>query len=782
MAVLAGVEVAVRLHVRRGDDLNARDGNGMTPLMLAASKNKGMICSLLLSSGADSTLTDPGGRDALALARAAGAADAMSVLEPLVCIQANEAPTRHEADSVAVSGASPGADVQDAVCYPTLDLDEDSGSLDLSGWEAEEDGPAPEDNGALSAAASMVHAAISAYVPIDTSEDWGEFDPFLPARAVPLPKAGDEEGREGILRVLRRALREGSVPEQVIATLSDNDDGSPNEAGEALLRLVLGDMGAETDERIEPAEAEGGWEEQEADEDDVSEALAYLEETSSGHNEPMRLYAKDVRTGKLLTAEDEIALARDMEEGMSSALDVLASWPDGLAAFLLASERVRAGEIGLESITGGRTVEVEDQVLEDVSLSINDVEDEDELGVPLTAATREFLDRAGAVKALVDLTDRRDKVALRSSLSATQLSPSFLAGLADNSFNSGSMEAEQFRLAIGRYSAARKRMIVSNLRLVISVIKRYQGFGLPFEDLVQEGNIGLMKAVDRYDWRKGFRFSTYATWWIRQQATRAVADKGKTIRTPVHVHDTMLRIKHEADELERDTGCAPTREVLAQRLSMNPGKLSALMARMEEPVPLHLPDSSGNVPGEYLVEDSMASDPMALAVRSALISVLERMMADLGSREADVLTFRFGLEDGDPLTLEETGERYGVTRERIRQIEASALRKLANPIRANILREFIGPPKEEPQHSGSTSADIESRPSPDRKGQVEVDSDRTEEVLARLRVSGAEILDGRSGGGQIVVRSLRNGSQTRTLIHALLDVGFKPYPGMEFRK
>lgn len=782
MAVLAGVEVAVRLHVRRGDDLNARDGNGMTPLMLAASKNKGMICSLLLSSGADPTLTDPGGRDALALARAAGAADAMSVLEPLVCMQANETPARYEADPVAGPGAIPGADVQDAVCYPTLDLDEDGGSFDLSGWEAEEDGPAPDDDGALSAAASMVHAAISAHFPINTSEDWGEFDAFLPERAVPLPKAGDEEGREGILRVLRRALREGSVPEREIAKLSDNDDGSPNEAGEALLRLVLGDMGAETDERIEPAESEGGWEEQEADEDEVSEALAYLEETSSGHNEPMRLYAKDVRTGKLLTAEDEIALARDMEEGVSSALDVLASWPDGLSAFLLASERVRSGEIGVESITSGRAVEGEDQTLEDISLSFDDVEGEDESGVLLTAATREFLDRAGAVKTLADLTERSDKAALRSCLAAAQLSPSFLAGLADNSIKDASTETEHFRLAIGRYFAARKRMIVSNLRLVMSVVKRYQGFGLPFEDLVQEGNIGLMKAVDRYDWRKGFRFSTYATWWIRQQATRAVADMGKTIRTPVHVHDTMLRIKREADELGRDTGCAPSMDVLAQRLSMSHVKIYALMARMEEPVPLHLPDSSGTAPGDCLVDDSVSADPAALADRAALISILERMLAELDSRDADVLTCRFGLEDGETLTLEETGVRYGVTRERIRQIESSALRKLRHPIRSTILKEFIGLPMEKPLKTGQVNPDVGSHPSTISQGQDEVDVDGMGAMIARLRDYGAEVVDGRVNGGQIVVKRLTFRPETRSLVNALFAEGFKQYPGNEFRK
>jgi RNA polymerase primary sigma factor len=386
------------------------------------------------------------------------------------------------------------------------------------------------------------------------------------------------------------------------------------------------------------------------------------------------------------------------------------------------------------------------------------------------------------VKALADLAERSDKVALRSCLAAAQLSPSFLAGLADNSIKDASTEAEHFRLAIGRYSAARKRMIVSNLRLVISVVKRYQGFGLPFEDLVQEGNIGLMKAVDRYDWRRGFRFSTYATWWIRQQATRAVADMGKTIRTPVHVHNTMLRIKHEADELERDAGCAPTRDVLAQRLSMNPGKLAALIARMEEPVPLHLPDSSGTAPGDSLVDDSVTSNPSALAERAALISILERMLAELDPRDADVLVLRFGLEDGDALTLEEIGVRYDLTRERIRQIEASALRKLVHPIRANILREFIGPPKKKPRKSDDANSNVESRPSSFRNGQDEIDGNSTEEVIARLQVCGAEVFDGRASGGQIVVRNLWNTPQTRTLIHSLLDVGFKPYPGMEYRK
>ncbi len=784
MAVLAGVAVAVRLHIRRGDDLNARDGGGMTPLMLAASRNKGEICSLLLSSGADPTLTDPGGRNALAFARAAGAVDAEAILEPFECTRVNEVSSETEMVPEVGPVATTGADIPDPDALPKPYPDDEGDSFDLSGWEAEEDGPAPEDDGALAEAARVVHSAISAHVPIDTSEDWGDFDAFLPKMAAPLPKARDEEGREGILRVLRRALREGSVPDHEIAKLSENEDGSPNEAGEVLLRLVLGDMGAETDERLEPEGSENAWEEREADEDEVSEALAYLEETSSGRNEPMRLYGRDVRLGKLLTAEEEITLGQNMEEGLSSALDALASWPDGIAVFLSALERVRSGEIEVESISDGRSVEGEDVAQEEVPLPFDDLEDEDDGRVVQSPAAREFLDRAGAVKALAGCAGRgaADEMALRASLAAARLSSSFLAGLASDSIKNTSMESERFRLAVDRYSAARRRMTVSNLRLVLSVVKRYQGLGLPFEDLAQEGNIGLMKAVDRYDWHRGFRFSTYATWWIRQQVTRAVADKGKTIRTPVHVHNTMLRIRREADDLERNAGCAPTMDVLAERVPMTTTRLSALMARMEEPVPFHLPDSSGNAPGDCLVDDSVATDPSAQAERAALVSILEKMLAELGPREAEVLTLRFGLEDGDPHTLEETGVRYGVTRERIRQVEATALRKLAHPVRASILREFLGAPKEKPRKSDVASHDTESCPTTNSKDQDDADCGRTEEMIARLRVCGAEVVDGRAGGGQIVVRNVWHGPQTKMLIRSLLEDGFRPYPGMEYRK
>jgi RNA polymerase primary sigma factor len=722
MALIAGVEKAVRLHVSRGDDLDARDGNGMTPLMLAASRNKGAICTLLLSSGADPALIDPSGRDALAVARAAGAADAVSVLEPFEQKVVEEVPEPTENIPEGEIGISsdvmPDTGLRNVVNATVLDLDDGNHVFDLSGWEVEEDGPPPENDSTLSEEAIFVQGVISVHVPIDTYEDWGDLDVFLPECAVLLPKIGDADGREGIRRILRMALREGSVPERDIVAISENGNGAPNGSGEALLRLVLGDMGAETDERLGLEDAGSAWDKRDTDEDDVSEALVYLEDTGSGRNAPKRFYYKEMPKGPLLTADEEISLARSMDEGVAAALDALASWPEGIAIFVDAAKKVKSGEIEFESVSergmdeqaesltemadnqdsqsGEAEDEDEGEQIEflpetaQVPADESEEEDGDVIGLPLMA--REFLDKANAVRVLAENAGRNDseEALLRKALLAARLSPAFLARMADTSATDRSKSAERFRLAISRYTAARERMTVSNLRLVISIVKRYQGFGLPMEDLIQEGNIGLMKAVERYDWRRGFRFSTYATWWIRQQATRAVADKGKTIRTPVHVHDTMLRIAREAAEYERLTGCIPPAKILASRLSIPTGKVSVLMKRMKEPVPLHEPDASGEAPFDSLVDDnSVGSDPSTQADRGALKMAVEGTLLKLKKKEAKVIALRFGLHGGDPLTLEEVGQCYDLTRERIRQIEEKALKKLGHPSLSGVLQDFL---------------------------------------------------------------------------------------------
>jgi RNA polymerase primary sigma factor len=803
MAVLAGVATAVRLHVSRGDDLDARDGIGMTPLMLAASKNKGAICELLLSSGADPTLTDPQGRDALALARAMGAADAVSVLErlwPKSDEESKETPEvaseeKTDTDSGVPSGA-PHWSVYDAVLPGLVEEDD---AFDLSEWEAEEDGPAPEDNKSLAETARAVHAGISMHTPVDNSEDWGDFAAFLPEFVDPLPNAIDEEGRWEIRRVLRRALREGSVPEREIATLYENQDGLLNESGEALLKLVLGDLGAETDERIESEVFVDAWEERGDDEDSVSEALAFLEDIGSGRIEPMRLYIRDLRGGRrLLTHEEEVSLGRDMGEGLDSALDALSSWPEGVAAFLAAADRVKSGEFEVESISEGRADDQEDAL--PGAVEMDESEEEGGNGVVHSLTAHGFLDKVRVVRKLEESAGRggEDERALRKALEAASISPVFLARLAGASGMDNSDAAERLRLGVSSYAKARERMIVSNLRLVLSMVKRYQNLGLPLEDLVQEGNIGLMRAVDRYDWRRGFRFSTYATWWIRQFAIRAVADKGKTIRTPVHVNDTMLRIAREADELERATGRVPSADILAQRLSIPAGKVSALIARLKEPVPLHEPDTFGEAPCDSLVDESVATDPSAMAIRASLISTLEKMMTELDPRLAEVIALRFGLDGGGQRTLEETGEHYGLTRERIRQIEASALRKLAHPVRSETLRDFLdssAASKKSKEQSLEDDARDQPPPlspkirphEPPQTGSYTSSGDTfvtggADRVVEWARADGAFVEDGSANGGEIVVRLRWEGSQTRGLIRELLNSGFRAYPGGEYRK
>jgi RNA polymerase primary sigma factor len=698
MAVLAGVEIAVRLHVKRGDDLDARDGNGMTPLMLAASKNKGTICSLLISSGADVSLLDPSGRYALMIATLAGASLAISAIvasEPKVDeIWGHPVESPLAAEIGAMSNDVPVTNEESlALARNSMEIPgEEECFFDLSGWEAEEEVSVPEGDETLAKAAVQIHLAISSHKPIDNFEDWAAFEAFLPERATPLPRVTEEEGRKGIRKLLLCALREGSVPECDVENLCANEDGSRNEEGEALVRLVIGDLGAETDERIETENPLFDSEESERYEVDVADALTFLDNLGSGSNEPMRIYSKDLRGGKLLTAEEETFLARAMEEGKVSALDVLAAWPEGVEAVLAAADRVRTGETIVEAISTGGIVELAEEDGEGFSTVAEEIEEDDEHegSALLSFAAREFLERIVSVQKLAFHAGAggTGEKALKNALCSAHLTTRFLSELALTAQKDDAEFAGSLMRALEQYSQARERMVVSNLRLVISFVKRYQGQGLTFDDLVQEGNIGLMKAVDRYDWRKGFRFSTYATWWIRQQASRAVADFGRTIRMPVHVHEKMFRITREAAQMELLNGRRPSAHAVAERLSLPPGRVAALLARAEEPVSLHKPDSAGNTLAANLI-DPAAPDPYIAAERTSLIKTVKAVLAEFDQRTVEVITLRFGLDGSDSRTLEETGMHFGVTRERIRQIEAKALRKFAHPSRAEVLRDFL---------------------------------------------------------------------------------------------
>ncbi|TVR21285.1 MAG: sigma-70 family RNA polymerase sigma factor [Anaerolineaceae bacterium] len=253
-----------------------------------------------------------------------------------------------------------------------------------------------------------------------------------------------------------------------------------------------------------------------------------------------------------------------------------------------------------------------------------------------------------------------------------------------------SARATEWRMLVQDGLSAREHIIEANTRLVVSVAKKYMNRGVPFLDLIQEGNLGLMKAVTKFDYRRGFRFSTYATWWIRQTITRAIADQGRTIRVPVHMSDRIRKLYRIMRDLEQEYGRKPTVEEIAAQMETDPRKVQWMLRVSWQPLSLEQPvgDNEESELGNF-IENEAEETPVKSTHDKLLLEKIEQLLQTLTPREARILRLRFGLQNGRSYTLEEVGQKFGLTRERIRQIEGRALRRLRHPRRSRQLRDYL---------------------------------------------------------------------------------------------
>lgn len=851
MAVMAGVESAVQIHIDRGDDLNARDASGRTPLMLCASRDKPAICKLLVSAGADLGLRDLSGKTALEIALDAGSHATAAILNVAMppaaaslLTEHNAAPDLDAASDVLIgpipiaepsalgdhdshaAPARPRSPPEPSArehAQPSAAVANEIGDeeFELSGWESEEETTRPEADLAVVDSASAVQNAITAHQPIDSSAEWDDIDAYLPELALPLALADDAERRARLRRLLLRALREGSVPALDVQAQATNEDRSPNPEAEAYLAMVINDLGAEVDERFEFANADESFhvfvdpEESPAEEAALDEALAAIDRAASPRYEPLRIYQRELQRIRLLTAEEEVQLAKDMEAALDLALDALASWPDGITRILAAGADAIAGLRQLSSIWVGGEPDPEPASAEGFEAGESAAEDSEDAaeddGEPGRSGTADageagFVDALRRLAALTVAEDaqRASPHDIRQALAGLRLNRRFLLELMDAA--NGAAPCSAFARAMAGFRKPRDRMTAANLKLAFFHAKKYLYSGEPLDDLAQEGNIGLLKAVDRYDWRRGFRFSTYATWWVRQQISRHVADKARTIRVPVHIFEKLQRAERFAQTFETTSGREPTLAELAERVEMPSHKLAALLRIAPEPSAI---DEDG-VDGKIAVDardDYASPDPADVVGETQLNSAVDRLISGLSTKdrkEERILRMRFGIGVNEALTLDEIGSRFEVTRERIRQIEAKAIRKLQHPSRSepfgrqalglrpgrNPLAQATQRLSEEDKADSTDSIPQTERrkgqdsPSPTLKDSDAADTSRTsalDQLLAKAAGIGIRVDDDRHSSGRIWVELVEASDSThRWLARKLLESGFAFWPGKGF--
>lgn len=861
LAIRAGILPVLRLRIKQGMNVDATDSEGRTPLILAAFHGHAKICQFLLESGADPRVCDKNGDDALSVAQSANNTEVIAVMreyrapalatqemqdfptigilsEPALSVRhlrtveiskggfesvwppteladqalspaaQHEAPATQAVEDPPLIGAIYGPTLSAVngqvvdipktnhvlVRRPAMQADE---TLDLSGWEPDEDLPLPLTNEACENEAKKLQSEISDHILIDDYEDWSDIDIDLP-ESKKNRRNFDSEISESIRLFILRGLKYGAVSRQSFLDITSNLSEEKDALPETHLLNVLGDLGIIiTDEDWEWSETTDTPNDQSEEmETEADEALSFYTELSRQDNEPLWLFLKEVNAYDLLTSEAEVAIAQRIEEGLKHMVTAIAACPTTISEILAYMGRVRNGSVQIDEIidglmdeegedyaglgmtseddvgpTGGMTSKQLEELsikslkkFETVEFWLNKMrvafESEGNkspaymeaheaiqaelIGVRFAAKMIDYLAEAIRVK----MTEVRFQEHAAMALCvdhAGMPSKHFIKAFPGNETNlewvnneiiaggnyidslmhhtAAILEVQQKLIELqhdmmlpikdlkeigkrmaaseARTRKAKHEMTVANLRLVFSIARKYGHRGLPITDLIQEGSIGLMKAVDKFEYRRGFKFSTYATWWIRQAITRAIADQARTIRIPVHMIETINKMDQIRREIFEKTGADADISTLAIRMEIPEERIHKILKADMEAIPLDQVIEQMNEADliTYTQDLGLISpSPDALVERRQLEYTVREVLSGLTPREHKVMCLRFGIDCQDDMTLEEVGNQFEVTRERIRQIEAKALRTLRHPNRTKPLEVFLKNPKISKEH------------------------------------------------------------------------------------
>jgi RNA polymerase primary sigma factor len=728
LALKVGAESAVASHIRRGESADGRDMSGMTPLMIAAVYGHGHICTMLLEAGADASLTCPASKTAAVLAGESGfgvlslrlaaaltsqpavlaeeppfgdVAEIMSALTQEADADTAQVPAVLRDDSenasdtaapgdAAVTGPPaeiltgaggdagalhhlpalqagdraghlpPGCD-QPAVTAAWLMLmtDGDDGGGENGaghGWLPERAVTRPGNDDTCRSAAAAAQQLISVHRRISSDADWSDTDFDLP-EVVFVPVSHTDYS--AVSELLSTGQRNGYVTQAQIFDALDSDCGERTAQAQPALQRILDDLGILT------AGADGGALCARTEPDDENlwdDALGILRDELSGRADILPGYISETREFDLIKREAEERLGQRMDSALGAMTRLLAG--------LCAAQWERLDGAGLVC---------------DERLSEPDGEDEPDAGT--AGATEE---EPGAVAGQADFwTYVRD---LRNGAPEYgRERPVPRPRAADLSFlereacGLDRQDNAAFHRALHDYEAARDQLAQANLRLVIMMARKYGFSGLPLEDLIQEGNIGLLRAVERFDFRRGFKFSTFATWWVRQGIARAIADRVRMIRVPVHMVEKINVVRRAGESLEKINGSRATPAELATVLNLRVQDVVRAMRADTEVLSLEdFPDDDCGAGSPSAMADPRPGPAQAASDKS-LSAAIVRVLSDLPAKDRNIIRSRFGLDGVDAMTLEELGQKYELTRERIRQIEAKLLHKLRQPSRAKVL-------------------------------------------------------------------------------------------------